>query len=91
MTPVSWNARIEPGQTDTSAGFCANRPAGSSARPVVATATGTVLGYEEDLASEPGITCSVTAGHRGRDRSGFAGLLLGAAALLVRRQRRRAA
>ena len=38
VTPISWNKVIQPGATDTSAGFCANRPSGSAvALPVSIT------------------------------------------------------
>ncbi len=41
INPIGWNNVIQPGATDSSVGFCANRPAGSSSMPVVLSATGT--------------------------------------------------
>jgi cysteine-rich repeat protein len=41
VNPVGWNNVIQPGATDTSVGFCANRPGGSSSVPLVVSATGT--------------------------------------------------
>jgi len=40
VAPLSWNKVIQPGVTDTSIGFCANRPSGSAvALPVSITGT----------------------------------------------------
>ncbi len=40
VTPISWNRVIQPGATDSSIGFCANRSSGSAvATPVSATGT----------------------------------------------------
>jgi cellulase/cellobiase CelA1 len=39
-TPLSWNAVIQPGETITSIGFCANRNPGTNNLPTVVTATG---------------------------------------------------
>lgn len=40
VTPISWNKVVQPGTTDTSIGFCANRPSGSAvALPVSITGT----------------------------------------------------
>ncbi len=40
VTPISWNKVVQPGATDTSIGFCANRPSGSAvALPVSITGT----------------------------------------------------
>lgn len=35
FTPLGWNAQIAPGQTDTSVGFCANRPSGNALPTIV--------------------------------------------------------
>jgi cellulase/cellobiase CelA1 len=40
ITPVGWNNVIQPGASDTSVGFCANRPSGGSAVAEVVSATG---------------------------------------------------
>lgn len=41
LTPLSWNARIRPGETNTSIGLCASRPSGTNAVAEVASATAT--------------------------------------------------
>jgi hypothetical protein len=40
VTPLSWNAVIQPGQTMTSIGFCANRNPGTNNLPTVVSVTG---------------------------------------------------
>jgi len=40
INPLSWNSVIASGTTDSSIGFCANRPAGSSTLPQIVSVTG---------------------------------------------------
>jgi len=39
--PIGWNNAIQPGVTNSDAGFCATRPAGSTTLPTIVSASGT--------------------------------------------------
>jgi len=41
ITPLDWNARLDPGEIDTSIGFCANRAVAGTTLPLVVSTTGT--------------------------------------------------